>query len=42
MRKKKLEMLLARKSESNTYEQAVQGLFTAGTSVFPDLRKAGE
>jgi hypothetical protein len=25
-----------------TYEQAILGLFTAGTSVAPDLRKAGE
>jgi hypothetical protein len=27
---------------SFTYEQAIQGLFTAGTSVAPDLCKTGE
>jgi hypothetical protein len=27
---------------SVTYEQAIQGLFTAGTSVAPDPRQAGK
>lgn len=36
----KFSSLLLREREGVTYEQAIQGLFTAGTSVFPDPHKA--
>ncbi|WP_459068334.1 hypothetical protein [Flavitalea flava] len=36
----KFSSFLLREKEGVTYEQAIQGLFTAGTSVFPDPHKA--
>ena len=36
------EIAFRRKAASVTYEQAIQGLFTAGTSVIPDPCKTGE